>query len=35
LGSDASTIIERAGIHPTVRGEALNLQEFIRIAESY
>jgi len=35
LGSEASTILERAGIDPTVRGEALNLQEFIRIAQSY
>ena len=35
LGGEASAIIERAGIDPTVRGEALNLHEFIRIAESY
>lgn len=35
LGGEASTILERAGIDPTVRGEALNLDEFIRIAQSY
>lgn len=34
LGSDASAIIEAAGIDPTIRGEALNLQDFIRIAQS-
>ena len=35
MGGEASAIIERAGIDPTVRGEALNLHEFIRIAQSY
>jgi 16S rRNA (adenine1518-N6/adenine1519-N6)-dimethyltransferase len=33
LGNNASEIISRAGIDPTVRGEALTLTDFIKIAQ--
>ncbi|MEN9324626.1 MAG: hypothetical protein RL414_380 [Actinomycetota bacterium] len=33
LGSEASAIIESAGIDPTIRGEALVLADYIRIAQ--
>jgi 16S rRNA (adenine1518-N6/adenine1519-N6)-dimethyltransferase len=33
LGAHASAIIERAGVDPTARGEALVLADFIRIAQ--
>ena len=35
LGSEASAIIERAGIDPTMRGEALILTDYINIAKAY
>jgi len=34
LGPDASSIIESAGVDPTLRGEALVLEDFIRIAQA-
>lgn len=34
LGSEASAIIERAGVDPTIRGEALVLSDYIRIAQA-
>ncbi len=34
LGSEASAIIERAGVDPTIRGEALALSDYIRIAQA-
>ena len=35
LGSSASAIIESAGVDPTARGEALLLEDFIRIAQAH
>ena len=35
LGTESSAIIESAGIDPTIRGEALVLEDYIRIAEKY
>jgi 16S rRNA (adenine1518-N6/adenine1519-N6)-dimethyltransferase len=35
LGTESSAIIESAGIDPTIRGEALILEDYIRIAEKY
>ncbi len=34
LGQDASSIIEAAGVDPTIRGEALVLADYIRIAQA-